>query len=220
MSRVSSLPFFVKFREHPIAVWISHYQRNLGDSVHHNVSPDIEVMTSFISLPAEIHRLIQSQCDFPTSLNLKSTCHLLDWRLDDFVSNSKLLKSADVSAWAVERNFWACYGCSRLREAWEFLDTARRGKKFGRYRESRTKRCCVECGLKMKPEPGGKARYNDYLCYYTLFGVIHRICSQCDKFVSAGTTAIGRCRHVCDVCKVSSPTKECIEGESVPCMEP
>lgn len=161
-------------------------------------------MTSFLSLPAEIHQHIQNECSFPASMSLKLTCRLLHGRLPDVVISPEHLAEEDTSIFAKERDLWACYDCLRLRPAKEFLDKHRKGK-TGRNGTSPMKRCCVECGVKMEPGSHQLPRISEVFAIYKKMGEKYRLCFQCNEFVPIGETDVQSHkrwhRHLCEVCK-------------------
>ncbi|KAJ5708693.1 hypothetical protein N7488_008494 [Penicillium malachiteum] len=158
----------------------------------------------FLDLPPELHLLILEILPVEDLLKLRITCtYFLE--LVSEIPHEQLLH-AESSAWASDKNIYACCYCLRLRPAFQFADRML-GRGRTRLGKHRAQRFCVECGLKPRDGP---PRYGPGSQFF-FQGRACVICLRCHKFASAALDSNGPGSRHCEVCwseLIRLPAKE------------
>ncbi|KAJ5731725.1 uncharacterized protein N7483_006233 [Penicillium malachiteum] len=159
---------------------------------------------NFLDLPPELHLLIFKSLTMEDILKLRITCTHF-FQMFPQITHEQLLE-AESTAWASEKNLYACRYCLRLRPACQFADRML-GRGRTRLGTDRDKRFCVECGVKPRDGP---PRYGPG-SQFTFQGQACVICILCHQFRPAAFNSDGRGTRHCEVCwsgRIRLPAKE------------
>lgn len=130
-------------------------------------------MANLMTLPTELHEIIISYLDFPSTAHLKHTCHYFDSVVKDID-----IYEAEKSDYAQLHELWACRECQCLVPSSKLSDKMKKGNR-SKTGSKAAKRFCVPCGVKIG------------LCGYSLYnpgdrivisGTLHFICMACLQF--------------------------------------
>ncbi|KAJ6015132.1 hypothetical protein N7540_009723 [Penicillium herquei] len=158
----------------------------------------------FLDLPPELHLLILENLQIEAILKLRITCTYF-FEILSQITHDQLLE-AESSAWASDKNIYACCYCLRLRPACQFADRML-GHGRTRLAKDRAKRFCVECGVKPRDGP---PRYGPG-SQFTFQGQACVICLLCHKFSPAAFDSAGRGTRYCEACwkgRIRFPAQE------------
>ncbi|KAL2869243.1 F-box domain protein [Aspergillus lucknowensis] len=153
-----------------------------------------------LSLPPELHLLIISNLSFPDLTCLKVTCSYF-YHLIPPMSHEELLE-AECTAFAIDKDLYACRYCLRLRSGGRFADRMLRRRRGRRGRHA-GRRFCVQCGLKPRGD-SGEARYGPG-AQVVMMGTAYVLCAECRRLGVAGMQRVGAMQpgalsHLCEQC--------------------
>jgi hypothetical protein len=170
-----------------------------------------------LNLPSDIHESIISHLGFPEKPLLRMTCRHFQILIrpmthaEIFGIDRRTCGGAERHPDMIQKDFFGCKECLRLRPKFKFADKMRRFKK-GKWGKEPGKRFCVDCAIKPSKDGSGPAPYRPGTSV-AILGVLHALCLDCGLFKKESMN--WKLRMYCRECsqKYEAGPRELVETE-------